>query len=234
MNRLFALLFWLLFLSSAFAQEVIFVSPDWPNSSQPEVLESTSYWVSSLALYAVREQSVIRWVENNDFSWLFVVMNDLVDAVSFSVVDELPFRNNKESFLNDYLRTLRQILQQSTLLHQDILDDLSGYNAERLLCIDQKRLADNAFVFGFTNNDALELEQSIQDAIQAEYCIVENRIRINAYRAIEARLWYYISLWEQKHTLLFENFETILEYHPVLDQELLRSLQELTSRINQS
>jgi len=103
-------------------------------------------------------------------------------------VDELPFRNNKESFLNDYLRTLRQILQQSTLLHQDILDDLSGYNAERLLCIDQKRLADNAFVFGFTNNDALELEQSIQDAIQAEYCIVENRIRINAYRAIEARL----------------------------------------------
>jgi len=235
MRYIFVLLFSVLFLSATFAQEVIFVSPDWPARSQStQVSEVGSYWISSLALYAVREQSAVRGDEDNDFSSLFVTMDDLIGAVSFSVVDELPFRNNKELFLNDYLRTLRQILQQSTLLHQNIRDDISTYNAERLVCIDQKRLADNAFVFGFTNHDAFGVEQSIQDAIEAEYCIVENRIRINAYRVIEATLWYYLSLWEQKHTLLFENFETILEYYPVLDQELLRSLQELTRRINQS
>lgn len=235
MNSLFVLLFSFVFLSSAFAQEVIFVSPDWPNVPRnTEFTQAGSYWISSLALYSVREQSKIIWTHDSLFFSTFVIMNELIDSVSFSVVDELEFRESKELFLHDYLRVLRSILQRSTILYQQVRDDIATYDTERLACIAQKRLADNAFVFGFTNDDFFEVDQSIQDAIQAEYCIVENRIRINAYRAIESRLWYYISLWEQKHTLLFENFETILKYHPVLDQELLRSLQELTRRINQS
>ena len=99
-------------------------------------------------------------------------------------------------------------------------------------CTTDKQRADSAYFKAINEFNQQDSDQALQQAIESENCIGQNRIHLNAQNYILNKLQFYTSALSAKYKILGDNQDTIIQNTQGLQKETLQKLIDISTSLD--
>lgn len=204
-----------------------------PDTSLSEVMSTTIHFPAALSLSLVRRHIAIldSLVWDDTLTGPVDYIQILENAITFDVIHELDFVQDKSVYLSGYMADVSHTLglvDGYTSSLQNIIDIKTD---ERNTCIESKKQADARFFASLKEFDQAASDLALQESVDAWSCEEKARIVIVATTLQLRRITQLHDILDKKYTLLDINKDTIITYSPLVKKQLLQELLVLSSQL---
>lgn len=173
-----------------------------------------------------------RWISNNNFDnnngvqqeWILVLLRDIKTHASVSIISMLEFTAIKEVVLEKYLNDTDKLLIEVWFATNVLKQDISFLWSEMNNCLNEKDLYDRQFFESINLYDETYMNESLQKSVEAQKCAAENRIKMNAKKALLEQLTYYYDFVKIKYEYIKSQRDLIIRNFDFMKNGLLDEL----------
>lgn len=173
-----------------------------------------------------------RWISNNNFDnnngvqqeWVLALLRDIKTHASVSIIAMLEFTAIKEVVLEKYLNDTDKLLTEVWFATNVLKQDISLLWSEMNNCLNEKDLYDRQFFESINLYDEPYMNESLQKSIEAQKCAWENRIKMNAKKALLEQLTYYYDFVKIKYEYIQSQKDLIIRNFDFMKNWLLDEL----------
>lgn len=174
-----------------------------------------------------------KWISNNNFDnnntniqqeWILSLLRDIKNHASISVISMLEFSAVKEVVLEKYLDDTDKLLINVWFATNVLKQDISLLWVDMNNCLNEKDLYDRQFFESIALYDEIYMNESLQKSIEAQKCAWENRIKMNAKKALLDQLNYYYDFVKIKYEYIQSQRDLIIRNFDFMKNGLLDEL----------
>ncbi|MFZ2150590.1 MAG: hypothetical protein WAZ12_03210 [Candidatus Absconditicoccaceae bacterium] len=152
------------------------------------------------------------------------LLRDIKNHASISVISMLEFSAVKEVVLEKYLDDTDKLLINVGFATNVLKQDISLLGVDMNNCLNEKDLYDRQFFESIALYDEIYMNESLQKSIEAQKCAGENRIKMNAKKALLDQLNYYYDFVKIKYEYIQSQRDLIIRNFDFMKNGLLDEL----------
>lgn len=194
---------------------------------------TTMQFPAALSLSLVRRHMAIvsRITSDNAIAGPVDYIQTLENAITFDVIHELDFVQDKAMYLSGYMADISHTLNLVDGYTSSLQSIIDTKTDERNTCIDNKKQADAHFFASLKEFDQAGSDAALQESMDAGSCEEKARIVIVATTLQLRRIKQLHDILDKKYVLLDTNKDTIIAYFPLVKTQLLQQLLVLSSQL---
>jgi len=172
-----------------------------------------------------------KWISSNNFDdnnieqeWILNLLKNIKNHAEVSVISMLEFTVMKEIVLDKYLNDTDILLNNVWFVLSSLKQDIALLESDMNDCLDKKDLYDKQFFESIELYDQIYMNESLQSSVDAQKCVWENRIKMNAKIVLYDKLNYYYEFVKTKYNYIQSQRQLIIRNFDLIKNGLIDEL----------